>query len=194
MKLLSLKQKISFVSKEEGSQVVYDDGLLNPVFKHTLYVGLTDETIRREIKPVLDAEVSEDGLIQDLNTIVAREKERKGRLNKARVNMTEVEPPPVPVDQGSQSKFKEGKLWTELQELRAEINAIRQGTQATKSSSESDQPKKAFKMGCEQCRQNDNGSTCSHCWVCGSDEHFKAGCKQRRKPGNGQGSRRGGRR
>ena len=38
-KLLSLKQKISFVSKEEGLQVVYDDELLKPVFSTSYILG-----------------------------------------------------------------------------------------------------------------------------------------------------------
>jgi hypothetical protein len=141
-----------FVSKEDGSQVVYEEGLLAPVFKHTLYVGLTDETVRREIKPVLDADVSEDDLIQNLNTIVAREKERKGRLNKTKVHMAEIESSPIQTDQAQQPKFKEGKLWTEVQELRAEINELRHGIESTKNSSEPDQTRKILKMGCEACQ------------------------------------------
>jgi hypothetical protein len=84
---------------------VYEEGLLAPVFKHTLYVGLTDETVRREIKPVLDADVSEDDLIQNLNTIVARGKERKGRLNKTKVHMAEIESTPIHTDQAQQPKI-----------------------------------------------------------------------------------------
>ena len=119
LKLLSLKQKILFVSKEEGAEVHYDDRLVTPVFLHTLYIGLNDETLRREVKPILDSKVEDDELIQQFSTIVAREKERKGRLTKAKVNSVTEEVQNSPKKEQKQKEVREGILWTELQELRA---------------------------------------------------------------------------
>lgn len=192
LKLLSLKQKVLFISKEEGADAQYDEKLVVPVFQHTLYLGLHDETLRREVKPILDSKVEDDELIQQFSTIVAREKERKGRLVKAKVNaVTEAVPNSPKKESKQKSDVKEGILWAELQELRAEIAEIkRQSPRASKSSSETDD---RFQMGCEACRQSNTGFSCTHCWVCGSEDHYKAGCKQRRRSGNGRGSRRGSR-
>lgn len=193
LKLLSLKQKILFVSKEEGAEVHYDDRLVTPVFLHTLYIGLNDETLRRELKPILDSKVEDDELIQQFSTIVAREKERKERLTKAKVNSVTEEVQNSPKKEQKQKEVREGILWTELQELRAEIAEIKkQSSMPLKSSSDTDAPRR-FQLGCEKCRQLNTASSCTHCWICGSEEHFKAGCKQRKRSGNGRGSRRGGR-
>ena len=49
LKLLNVKQNILFVLKEEGAEVHYDDRIVTPVFLHTLYIGLNDETLRRVV-------------------------------------------------------------------------------------------------------------------------------------------------
>ena len=192
LKLLSLKQNILFVSKEEGAEVHYNDRLVTPVFLHTLYIGLNDETLRQEVKPILDSKVEDDKLIQQFSTILAREKERKGRLTKVKVNSVTEEVQNSPKKE--QKEVREGILWTELQELRAEIAEIKKQNSTCKplkSSSDTDAPRR-FQLGCENCRQFNTASSCTHCWNCGSEEHFKAGCKRKRS-GNGRGSRRGGR-
>lgn len=53
--LLSLRQKVLFIFKGAGAQ--YDEKLVVPVFQHTLYLGLHDETLRKEVKPILDSKV-----------------------------------------------------------------------------------------------------------------------------------------
>lgn len=58
---------------------------------------------------------------------MAREKERKGRLVKAKVNaVTEAVPNSPKKESKQKSDVKEGILWAELQELHAEIAACRQ--------------------------------------------------------------------
>lgn len=93
LKLLSLKQKVLFISKEEAADAKYDEKLVVPVFQHKLILGLHDETLRREVQPILESKVDEDKLIQEFRTIVAREEERKERSVKAKVNaVTEAVP------------------------------------------------------------------------------------------------------
>jgi hypothetical protein len=80
LKLSSLTQKILFVSQEEGADVQYDEKQLTPMFLHTLCIGLTDETLRREVDPILDSKDDDDDddddddeLIQKFGEIVVRE-------------------------------------------------------------------------------------------------------------------------
>jgi hypothetical protein len=47
-----------------------------------LYIGLNDETLRKEVKPILDSKVDDDDeIIQKFGEIVACERERKERCS-----------------------------------------------------------------------------------------------------------------
>ena len=204
LRLLSLKQKIQFVSKEAGSEIIYDSKLIDSMFKRTLYTGLREDSIRREIQPLLEREmfvVRDEDLIQKLSVIVAKERERQQKFgrSKARVNS-------VNTNQNTQNPAEnnsQGSVSSELkglkEELMAEIASLRTmivtapsrdnlGPDDTSESSD----RKTRALGCRNCQEKGTGRTCKHCWVCGSDEHFKAGCKQRNS-GNSRGSQRGGR-
>ena len=41
--------------------------------------------------------------------------------------------------------------------------------------------RRSFPRGCESCRSTNQGDACSHCWICGSDNHKSFGCNQRKK-------------
>ena len=58
LRLLSLKQKIQLVSKEVGSEIIYDSKLIDSMFKRTLYTGLREDSFRRELQPLLERKMS----------------------------------------------------------------------------------------------------------------------------------------
>jgi hypothetical protein len=194
LRLLSIKQKILFVSKEEGNEIYYDEKLVNPVFMNTFYIGLKEETIRREMKPKLETKLNDDELIQAMSTIVSRERDRKTRLGKDAVRVHQVSESEC--REKPAKSVKEGVLWTELQELKAEIAEIKSSrTNNAASGSGSERSTQQNRLGCDKCQREQKETRCTHCWICGSDEHFKAGCKQRRKnnlSGKGRGSLPGG--
>ena len=47
---------IRFVSKEAGSEIIYDSKLIDSEFLRTLYTGLREDATRRELQPLLERE------------------------------------------------------------------------------------------------------------------------------------------
>jgi hypothetical protein len=49
MRVLTIRQKILFASKELGSEVTYDSSSVESLFLHAVETGLEDETIRAKV-------------------------------------------------------------------------------------------------------------------------------------------------
>ena len=124
LRLLSLKQKIQFVSKEAGSEIIYDSKLIDSMFKRTLYTGLREDSFRRELQPLLERKMSvvrDEDQIQKLSVIVAKERERHQKFGrpKARVNSVKTnQKTQNPAENNSQ-----GSVSSELKGLKEELMA-----------------------------------------------------------------------
>ena len=191
MRCLGLRQRVLFASSERGTGLTYSPELVQGMFKHALFTGFIDDTIRHELLPTLEGEdVSDEKLIETLNTIYLRARERKTKLGRT-VNCRVVNTEDVEETERKEPKQaktpKEGVLLTELRELRAEIQEIKK---SRNSGPETSAPtRKPTPRGCEACRLAGRDSQCRHCWRCGSSEHFRRGC---RMTGNGKGLQTGG--
>ena len=93
MRALGLRQKVLFASSEKGGGLTYSEELVNGMFKHTVYTGFIEDSIRHAILPTLEEEgVTDEKLIETLNMIYLMEKERKAKLGKSKVmSIQEVE-------------------------------------------------------------------------------------------------------
>lgn len=189
MRALGLRQKVLFASTEKSAGLSYSPALVQGMFKHALYTGFVDDAIRHEILPTLDDEDGTDEkLIEALNGIYLREKERKGKIGKVfgskSVAMATVEnserEESVPV-----KTPKEGAFTTELRELRAEIQEIKK-TLSNSSDTAGQIKATGQRAGCKNCQSTGKERTCQHCWRCGSSEHFRRGCRAQLQ-GNGKG-------
>ena len=74
--LISLKQRILFVSKEAGSNVQFSESAVNAQFVRSLLSGLKNNNIRNELKAVVSTDISQVDLLELLDIAVANEEER----------------------------------------------------------------------------------------------------------------------
>ncbi|XP_030829118.1 uncharacterized protein LOC115919439 [Strongylocentrotus purpuratus] len=126
LRLLALKQKIMFVSKEAGSSFHYNGSLVENMFRHSALTGILNEGIRNDMKPYLnDSAASDEDLLEKVNLSANNETERLNkhkRRTPAQVNTVQ-ETPEAKIDMNSIHK--------EIKALiRAEIAAIRDGNPA----------------------------------------------------------------
>ena len=78
MQLLDLRQKITFVSREKESALQNDPNLVNLMFRNALYTGLLSDTIRFDLKTLLESSSTKDEeLLQAMMRSVVKENERK---------------------------------------------------------------------------------------------------------------------
>ncbi len=85
-RMISLKQKILFCSRQVNSDIRYDDHTVQSVFIHTVSqgIGLKHSDIRRELRPfLLDSSVSDETLLRQVIRITSNESERQRRLGQS---------------------------------------------------------------------------------------------------------------
>ena len=54
MRALGLRQKVLFASTRKGAGLTYSVDLVIGMFKHAVYTGFLDDSIRHEILPTLE--------------------------------------------------------------------------------------------------------------------------------------------
>ena len=175
MRALGLRQKVLFASTEKGAGLTYSVELVNGMFKHAVYTGFLDDSIRHEILPTLEEkDVTDEKLIETLNKIYLMEKERKVKLGKSRSQVMSVQE--ADKEEKSPKPVKEGVFLTEQRELKAEVMELKKSMNSNNDTSET-QKNVQWKGGCETCRAEGKEKMCQHCWRCGSSEHFRRGCR-----------------
>lgn len=181
---LDLRQRVIFASKEKtaGSGMTYDDKLVQSMTLHTLSTGMKDENIRHSFEVTLSKEgVSDEELISALNTITAREQERRSKLDRKGTKVNQIE---ITNDKEVKEKkpFTEGKLNSDLKALKAEVDQLRQdmGKRNPQTFGTDQERKRRTFRQCQWCEQSKSDDKCDHCFKCGSSEHFSRGCKQKR--------------
>jgi hypothetical protein len=78
----------------------------------------------------------------------------------------------------SGEKGKRDTLMMTLEAVKTDIANIKSSMAANNRNDGKQRP------ACPKCKSQGNGK-CTHCYICGSDEHYARGCKQR--SGNGRG-------
>ncbi|CAC5375861.1 unnamed protein product [Mytilus coruscus] len=126
-----------------------------------------------------DKNVSVETLISSLNQMVLRENERLANSNGFRGKINKIE---VTEESDALGDLKE-EVKRELAEIRQLVKNAYKPTQPQRQPQQhtANKTNRERKPGCPQCQQTGNGGQCSHCWICGSSEHFKAGCENRFK-------------
>ena len=179
---LDLRQKILFASKE-CSEMKYDETLVRNMTRHAILTGLKDDNIRQGFEPTLLREhVTDEEMINVLNTITSRDQERKTKMEKKTVRVNKVEVEEAESEQGKAKKtFKEGALNLEVKALRAEIDVLRQEMNRSSSEKAKNNDTTWKKKRCQWCVEKGEEGRCDHCFRCGSREHFSRGCRQRKQ-------------
>ena len=208
MRIMSLKQKILFVSEEEKCGYTYE--LVQERFLHSMLTGLRSNGIRAELRPILrDQRTTDDEILESLSQAVADEMEHEEKfhlLKKKTVSVASVEE-----DKTSGKKTKEkkenpilkelGELKAQVMELSAKYNKISHpssgnrhvaaaGNSGIPQSNPNRDNRNRNRFRCDLCTKDGNPS-CDHCFICFSPDHYSRGCKYRRigdelVPKNGQ--------
>ena len=174
IRLLSLRQKITFVSKQEDSNS-FSSEFLQEQFLHSVLTGLKNENIRNELRPYLkqDQVLDDEKLLERLNSAVTDENEKQQKF-------LNVEKKPevknINVDEIGENAKKEKKmnpLCSEVEALRVTVNELVESHNRQYRSRVS-KPKL-----CKNCIDK-NAKTCNHCFFCGSSEHLQIGCLKKR--------------
>ncbi|XP_072048272.1 uncharacterized protein [Amphiura filiformis] len=196
MRALDLRQKIIVASTTDDSGIKYDPATARDLFQMAVKTGLQNDNIRAEIKDCLAGDVPDEVLLDRLNIATNTESKRQQKhLGKAAkihvVRAAEEEE----TEHATARKLKEPKPSKEIEALtegltalKADLAFIREELHKTRESKRGmgDQRGPYRERGCQECRDKGNGSSCSHCFRCGSNEHYARGC---RKQGNDRRSR-----
>ena len=193
MRARKLRQHVLLASQEKDSKIRYDENLIRSVFINAVETGLADDAIRSRMRPFLQSpNVSDETLIREINTAMTAENERLSKLSaRKRVtkpNQLAVAATEVSTGKPATQETKKGKqdvLIASLQEVRADVASLKQAMTTPRAENESGSKRPTRPpSACDACVSNDTRDKCTHCFVCGSDEHFARGCKKRKQRGN----------
>lgn len=192
LRAMDLRQKVVFASQEAGTGVVYGPKQVQQMFLNTLFTGLQSEYVRQQMQPLLrNPTTTDEELLESLSLCVGQEAERYHKMRKLKINQvtlpTEEEAtPPRRTDKNKPTERDTNPVSLEdiqagvREIIRAEISALQQVPPREKSQ------RPTREWGCKRCVDRGKGRECTHCFKCGSDDHFQRGCKQGRNLGNGR--------
>ena len=208
MRLMTLKQKILFVSQEESGE--YSEGLVRDRFLHTMLTGLKNDAVRAELRPLLKRKkTTDEELLESLRFAVADEVEHQNKFNagpKKQATVAGIQSKEE--DTETQKSKKESPLMKELADLKTQVMELtakyaeasrhdggrdyrdrdsRGGNRDRRSrgnhgNNNKDRRDRNRQNKCGICIQ-DGVQKCEHCFICFSTEHFSRGCKQRNPRG-----------
>ena len=120
---MSLRQKILFIFKEDNCG--YSETLVQDRFLHAIFVGLRNDNIRNELRPLIkNSIVYDEDILESLMLVTSDEQEHFQNLNKKVVNINSIEPcdpitratPPTPKS--------ENPIIVEIRSLKATLDSI----------------------------------------------------------------------
>lgn len=183
IRIMNLRQKVLFVSKEMDTRFQYTESLVQNQFMHSVVTGLRNDNIRNEVKQsIVNSMLSDEELLEFLNKAVSDENERQSKMKKT-VNVNAVDFIPK-VENGASSSKKSNPILDELRELKAQISEVtslkNEIANLKKQINQRVEPGKGNKtryqrFGCPNCRRN-NVARCTHCFLCSSSDHVRAAC------------------
>ena len=180
LRAMDLRQKILFACKEAGSGVTYGEEQVQQMFLHTISTGLQNDVVRQELKPFLVGDSSDEALLETLTVAVGNEAERRQKLSRKLSQNSSVNEVSAHPEQAAKPR-EQKPTKDDWEQMKAAIRSI---VQTEMKSHTPPQPPsyQRRRRGCPSCQEAGQGDSCSHCFRCGSSEHYARGC---RKQGNG---------
>ncbi|CAB3993872.1 Hypothetical predicted protein [Paramuricea clavata] len=188
MRALDLRQKILFSSTQDESEdtLVYENDHIQKLFLRAVETGLQDENVRVRVRGYLrNPTISDEELILQVNNAVSTENERVRKLR------NQNRPKPAQVSQVAEKAESQDKILKTLEALKVEVAQVKSQlkdiNQETEQARLPNSPapvdtrnqRRNMPPKCLQCQTSGNDK-CSHCFICGSDNHFAIGCRQNR--------------
>ena len=180
MACLDLKNRIV---RSEDDDIGFSRETVMKILLKTLESGLSDDRILNSMRPFLsNPAVSDEVLIREMSHAVMLEKKRKERSKAPRVASVEVEEPSSDaaeiaklqkqLDKLREEKASDSNNSAQLAQLQASLNKLVHG--------------KHRQYGCKACKSAGKGKTCSHCFICGKDDHKVVDCPKRNNKEEGK--------
>lgn len=193
-RMIGLKQKLIFQSKQANADISYDPRTVQEVFLHTIYQGLGAKyaDLRQRLRPLTsNSNVTDEEILSEVTKIISDENEHQRRLGQ----VTRHRPAQAQsaVIEMKDKMAKEKQTSQTIQQLAAQVETLTNMVatlmerKAANASSYRHQPstnqnttpqKKTFL--CPKCTEQ-NLQDCSHCFVCGEPGHRAVGCLKRSK-------------
>ena len=192
LRAMELREKIIMASDADGA-LKYEPQLVQDMFAHTIRTGLLDEGVRGRLDPFLTegVRVTDEFLISKVNTASSEEKERQNKQNKAKrvvVNQVQNTTGAIPGDVQSAVASIVSPVMQGMREMQEKINAIqldmmnsRRGNVTYgrgRGGSRGGFPlsSRGRGWGCQNCRDQNRGFDCRHCFRCGEENHRAYEC------------------
>ena len=122
-RLMSLRQKILFISKEDNCG--YSEALVQDHFLHAILVGLRNDNIRNELRPLMkNSIVSDEDILENLMLVTSDEQEHFQNLNKKGVNINSIEPCDPITSATPPTPKSENPIIVEIRSLKATLDSI----------------------------------------------------------------------
>ena len=195
IRALDLRQQVLFTSRVMEEDVKYSSELVQAVLLRALETGMKSETICAKMRPLLKKpNTTDEELIKGVSDAMSEETERSNKLtlssrkqaakvNSCIHNKNEQESKAQENVQ-REDKNKRDTLMMTLEAVKADIANIKSTMAANNYQGNQRNDANKPKPACPKCKSQGN-KNCTHCYICGSDEHYARGCKQR--SGNGRG-------
>ncbi len=199
-RLIGLKQKLIFLSKQAVTDLEYDEQTIQNVFLRTIYQGMGAKynQFRTELKPLLmNRLVTDETLLRQVTQIASDESERQRRLGQPpRPRVSNALSAQCESGRGKDADCNRQNDQTEtIRRLSAQIEALTKTVESLAKArttegqckvTDSQLQGKQRRRMCPKCSAQDVTS-CSHCFACGEDGHRAVGCLRREKvSGNDQ--------
>ena len=180
-RLLGMREKLLNAAQKEG-WVRYTEAQVQEVFLEALRTGVTDESVKRRIEPLIMSgtvmsEDSDNNILARLKAIededeIRRTKQEGMRARKrvAAVNELTMQTPNNTTTTPATPVYSpfEAALLQKLDDNAKSMNKM-QGT-INSLQSQIDELKVRKQRRCPYCVKN-NKQSCSHCWCCGAGDH-----------------------
>ena len=177
MRMIDLRTKVVFATKEVDSRVNYPEDLVREQFMRTVTTGLRNDNIRNETKQLFAQNLEEEDLLEKLTQAESDELERMSKLENLQGASAVAVVNTIGEDSAVSQLFKKVEALTDVCERNnAEIVALKAEMKDDRGKPKlSDAARKRRK--CIPCDEN-NIQICRHCYACGSSRHVRTNCDQ----------------
>lgn len=212
---MGLKQRVLFSSQQNSSGFQYEKKLVQGVFLHSLYQGISEKYtyVRRDLKALVsNSGVTDDFILEAITKSVQEEAERQTRIGptlKTKVltvsamcegeGESAAQPTAEVRTTVLQTQAEVQAQSTAINELTAHVSALAKTLEKaftptgkaldpmqTNAANKAQPPKLAKSPRCQPCTAQGHDS-CNHCFKCGQEGHRAVGCLLKKKPaGNGR--------
>ena len=192
LRIMDARNKVIFASKEADTDFSYGSELVQNTFLKALETGIRDEYLTTSLRPILRKDsVSDEELMQSISELASQKTERENKLGQSeRLFARNAKVSAIEGEKGKTAKVtpqeasENQTLLAEIRGIKSELNSLK--TKVEEQSKGSSNPQTGFQWGCANCRKENNGNTCKHCFICCQSGHIASNCPQR-KSGNYQG-------